>query len=240
MAIVLVQSASSTTTTGNTTMAATFASPITAGNWLGAVAVVFGGSGTPSFTQVADSKGNGVSGKYVLPASGSIISTPNATGCAIYYAENVVAAAAGADTVTLTGTNISAFCLFTVCEFSGIATSGSIDVANGASQNDGGASTTPTVNLVTTTANDLFIGGCIGDNGQTVAGTVGGVAATLLSNGGGNGDITQYLISALAAGTRAFASGNADDGWTIIGAAFKPAGAAPAIPTQYPFGIWLQ
>ncbi len=229
MSFTLIQSATSTTVTATTTMTATFASAMTAGNLIVAVVSFFGGSNLPTITQVVDTKLNGSGGKYIAPTNGSAALAVDNVIAAVFYAFNIASATAGTNVVTMTGTNVSGFAQLTVCEFSstgGSFTSDPIDVANNSKQTFGGSTVAPSVTLTTTGANRLCVGISIGDAGQTAVGTIAGSTATLLSNSGSNGDVSEYGTSSSGTSVVCTTQPN-DDGWAMAFAAFKaPGGAA--------------
>src|SRR5260370_18779136 len=113
-----------------------FASPNTGGNWI-AICVRAGSSSAQVFT-VADSNGNTYHSAFQLGIAANPITF------AIFYAENVKG---GANTITVSDT-VSAPFRFAILEYSGVATSNSLDVTITAQ----GASTSPNNGNLTTTA----------------------------------------------------------------------------------------
>jgi hypothetical protein len=117
--------------------------------------------------------------------------------------------------------------MFTIAEFSGVlASEDPIDAAGGAFQDAGGPTTTPTVTLTTSHSADLVVSMGDGDIGTTSVGTISGVTATLISDGGGQGSLAQYGTSG-AAGSVVVTDLPADDGWIIVAIALKAQVSAP-------------
>ena len=73
----------------------------------------------------------------------------------IYYAQNIAAAAAGANTVTVTFNTTVKYPDVRIVEYSGISTSGPLDVAVGAS---GTGTSVSSGSVTTSNANDLLVG----------------------------------------------------------------------------------
>jgi hypothetical protein len=101
-----------------------------------------------SVSSVTDSKGN----TYTLavgPTRGTGLSQ------AIYYAKNIVAAAAGANTVVVKFTQAPTVPDIRILEYSGLSTTSSLDVTAGAS---GSGSSSNSGSATTTAANELIFG----------------------------------------------------------------------------------
>ncbi|MEO7387277.1 MAG: hypothetical protein ABIX37_10110, partial [Gammaproteobacteria bacterium] len=128
-------------------VAVTMAKPQGAGN-LNVVAVGWYNS-TSSVVSVADSAGNA----YRQASPPTILS--GVATQVIYYAENIRAVAAGANTVTVILTADAQYVDVRVAEYSGLATSGALDRIAGGT---GTGALTTSGQIVTTNANDLLIG----------------------------------------------------------------------------------
>ena len=112
------------------------------------VVIVGWSDSTSTVVSITDTKGN----TYV-PAVGPVSISGTATQ-RIYYASNIVAAAKGGNTLTVTFSGTVAWPDVRIMEYSGISTSSPFDVGTSAS----GTSTSPNSGPVTTTnANDLLV-----------------------------------------------------------------------------------
>src|SRR5713226_557954 len=141
--ITLVQHTSKDAGT-TTTSSLAFVSPNTAGNWI-TVCVRGGLSNSQVFT-IVDSNGN------TYKQGAQLGFTVSAVTLAIYYAENIKG---GANTITVSDT-VSGPLRFAILEYSGVATSNSLDVPAVAAT---GTSTSPNSgNLTTTASGDLLLG----------------------------------------------------------------------------------
>ena len=105
-----------------------------------------------------------ISGNTYVRAVGPTVLTGTATQ-SIYYAANIVSAAAGANTVTVLFNAAAAAADVRILEYSGIATSSPFDVGAGAT---GSGPTVSSGNATTTHANDLIIGANL-TTGDTIA-----------------------------------------------------------------------
>src|SRR5882762_6917846 len=126
------------------------------------VVVVGWNDSTATVSTVTDTMGN-----IYAPAVGPTVQTGTATQ-SIYYAKNIVAAGAGANSVTVKFNVAAAFPDIRILEYSGLDTVNPLDVSVGAS----GTGTTANSGAVTTTyANDLIIGADVVQTGTPGAGT---------------------------------------------------------------------
>src|SRR5436309_2089955 len=100
-----------------TTSTLAFASPNTAGNFI--AVVIRGGLSSSQVFTVTDSNGNTYKQAAQIGSSGSAVTN------AIYYAENIKG---GANTITASMT-VSGPLRFAILEYSGVATSNSLDAA---------------------------------------------------------------------------------------------------------------
>jgi hypothetical protein len=201
------QSGSSASPTSGGSLTATYSSAQTAGD-LNVVAVGWVDA-TSSVTSVTDSKGN-----TYIRAVGPTIASGTATQ-SIYYAQNIVAAAAGANIVTVTFSTTVPDPVVRIVEYSGIATSNALDVAVGASSTTGTALNSGSV--TTTNANDLLVGSDVVAFGITAAGS--GYTQRVLS--AGNTEEDEIVTSA---GSYSASATQSPSGWWIMQlTAFKAA-----------------
>jgi chitodextrinase len=203
-------------------LSATFSSAQTAGNF-NVVAVGWGTTAAIGITSVTDSKGN----SYTPAVGPTFVSgTGNA---AIYYAKNIAAAAAGANTVTVTFNSAVGFPDIRMAEYSGISTTSPLDVTAVAS----GTSTLANSGSATTTnANDLLIG----SNWYTTGITSAGTGYTQRQISGWDGDILEDQTVSTAGPHSATAVISTSSPWIMQMAAFKAAGSGgdtspPSAPT---------
>jgi chitodextrinase len=145
-AIGSVQSADLDPAAGNT-VSVTYAAAQNAGD-LNVVAVGWNDS-TSSVTSITDSRGN-----TYLTAVGPTTSAGNATQV-IYYAQNITAAAAGANTVTVNFNATVNAPDVRILEYSGLSPTNALDVGVGAS---GTGTNLSSGTATTSSANDLLVG----------------------------------------------------------------------------------
>lgn len=201
----------------------------TAGNWI-AVCIRAGFSSSQVFT-VRDSIGNTYKQAAQFGLSVSTITM------AIYYAENIKG---GANTVTVSDT-VSGPLRFAIQEYSGVATSNSLDVTamaqgTGTSPNSGNLTTTASGDLLLAAIATINAGAFTAGTGYTIRDFVPVEPNTKL--------ISESQIQSAAGVASASASLAASDGWGAVLAAFKPAGGGggtgPSIsglnPTAGPIG----
>jgi hypothetical protein len=183
-----------------------FASNNTAGNWI-AVGIRVG---QPNETiSVKDSKGN------TYHSATQINQTGDGDTLAIFYAENI---AAGANTVTISVSSADTLRL-AILEFSGVASSGSIDQAI-ASQ---GSNASPNSGNITTTANgDLLLGAILTADGETVTPGSGFQIAESVPAKPNTKLIIEYQVQGSSGSASASAKLSSADPWAAGVAAFKP------------------
>jgi chitodextrinase len=197
------------------TLSSTFTSAQTAGNF-NVVAVGFGSNTAVGISSVTDSKGN----TYTLAVGPTFTNWGGAaTGgtTAIYYAKNIVAAAAGANTVTVTFAGAVGFPDIRMAEYSGIDTTSPLDVT-AASTGTGTLSNSGSVS--TSNANDLLVG-----SNWVLSGTTGpGTGYTQRQISGWDGDILEDQIVSTVGAYSATAPISPSASWIMQLAAFKGAG----------------
>ena len=145
--ITYLQSGYATPQTPQSTVSVKFAAAQVAGDL--AVVVVGWNDSTATVGSVTDSSGN----TYRL-AVGPTVQAGTASQ-SIYYASNIVAAAAGANTVKVTFTSPAVYADVRILEYGGIDPNDPLDVIASGS---GTGSTSSTAPVTTTYANDLIIG----------------------------------------------------------------------------------
>src|SRR2546422_3108879 len=159
--IAFVQSNSATPQSPQTTVTVTYTAAQTLGNLN--VVVVGWNNSTAAVSSVTDSRGNA----YAVAAA-PVVQSGTASQV-IYYAKNISAAGAGANTVTVTFSTAAAFPDIRIAEYSGLDTVSPLDVSVGAQ-----GTTTSTSNsgpVTTTNANDLLVGANLVQSITTGAGT---------------------------------------------------------------------
>jgi hypothetical protein len=170
---------------------------------------------TSTITSVIDSAGN----TYQL--AGSISGAPHFDlRQAIYYAKNITAAAAGANTVTVTFNTAAPHIDIRATEYSGLDPTNLLDVVGSAS----GSSATPNSGSVTTTAAQELIFGA-----DTTAGKVSTTAGTnftsrITTTLGIAEDMSVTVTGSYSATAQLSGSTN----WLMQVAAFRNAGQGPA------------
>jgi len=216
-AITLVQHAGKDA--GNSTSSTlSFGTNNTAGNW---IAVCVRAGALNEVIAVGDTRGN-----FYRKAIQFNQTTDGFTG-AIFYAESI---AGGANTVTVSD-SISGTLRFSILEYSGVATSASLDVAAAAQGSNNAPSSAPSVN---TTANgDLLLGTVMTGNGQNyTAGPGYKIEESVPGVGNAKMMVEDQVQTISGAAIAAATIGSADD-WAIGLAAFKAAngtgGTAPTI-----------
>jgi chitodextrinase len=221
-AVTYVQGIAGNGSSSGSSWSTTFASAQTAGN-LNVVAVGWADA-TRTVTSVVDSKGN----TYTL-AVGPARSTGNATEY-IYYAKNIVAAAAGTNTVTVTvsGTGTIVWPDIRVAEYSGLDTSNPLDVAIG---NSGSGTTATTGNFTTTNASDLIVGYAFIQN------TVTGAGSGYTSRVPDGGDMLEDRTTTSAGTYSATAPIDISGWWVMSAVAFKAAATADVVAPTVPTGL---
>ncbi|HYY73009.1 MAG TPA: IPT/TIG domain-containing protein [Candidatus Bathyarchaeia archaeon] len=198
-----------------TTSTLAFTSPNTAGNFI-AVAIRGGLSSSQVFT-VTDSNGNTYKQAAQIGYAGSAVTT------AIYYGENIKG---GANTVTVSMT-VSGPLRFDILEYSGVATSGSLDAT---AVNTATNSTPTSGNLTTTVSGDLLLAAIGTTNAATFTAGAGFTIRDFVPAEPSTKHISEDQIQSAAGLVSAGASLAASDSWGAVLAAFKPAGGVAGVP----------
>lgn len=215
--IAFVQGAYSVPQSSVGSVSASFTAGQTAGNLN---VVLIGWNDTvATISSVTDAAGN----TYHL-ASGPTQVATNATQ-ALYYAANVIANAGGTNAVTVTFNVGAAYPDLRILEYAGASQSNPLDVVGGASA----TSSTASVSLTTTNADDLIVAG---DYIQTVTPSAGsGFTARIVTQP--DSDIAEDE-SVTATGTYAASSPLGTAGWWVMNAAAFRVGSGASQPPPPP------
>jgi hypothetical protein len=214
---------------GTTTSAGlSFSSNNTAGNWIGVC--IRAGAQNETFT-VTDTRGN------TYRTALQFNETKDGNTLAIFYAENI---GGGANTVTVSQ-SVSAALRFAILEYTGIATSGSLDVTVKGQGNSGTASSG---NLTTTANGDLLLGAVMTADPESYTAGAGYEIEESVPGSPNTKLVAEDQIQRNAGSVAASATLGSSDIWAAGLAAFKAAtsvvGVAPNItnlsPTSGPVG----
>lgn len=189
-------------TTGGThnSVATTFSSAQTAGD-LNVVFVAWEDSTTAAPT-VTDTKGNTYT-QAALTRLSSIASQ------VVYYAQNIAAAGAAANTVTVSFANNVGNPDVRIVEYSGIVTSSALDTAGGAS---GSSSATPSSSVTTSNPNDLLVASSFTSRDETLSGAGSGFVDRFVD---GDFELTEDGV-VCDTGSHTASEAQAGSGWYVI------------------------
>jgi chitodextrinase len=201
-----VQVRSAVPQTSQTTVTAAFTAAQTAGNLI--VAIVGWNDTASTVSSVTDSKGNVYQLAIGPTTQGTSLSQ------SIYYAKNIAAAAAGANTVSVTFNQAAAFVDLRVLEYSGVDRTAPVDVAVGAA---GTNATSSSGSVTTTNATDLLVAGNLVATGTTGAGA--NYTNRIITNP--DGDIAEDRSVTAAGAQTATAPLSSAGGWVMQLVAFK-------------------
>jgi hypothetical protein len=215
-----VQGSYATPQTAQATVQVTYAAAQAAGNLN--VVIVGWNDTTAQVSSVTDSKGN----VYQLAVGPMQVNT--ALSQSVYYAKNIGAAAAGANTVTVTFASVAHYPDIRILEYSGIDPLSPVDVVVGSTGNSAVASS----NSVTTrNASDILVGANTVQTLTTVAGD--GFTQRLLTSP--DGDVAEDRVVTAASSYSAVAPLSSTGWWIMQMVAFRAAGAGPTqTPTPTP------
>jgi len=213
--ITLVQHASSDAGTTSTTVLA-FPSNNTAGNWIGVC--IRAGATNESFT-VVDSKGN------VYRKAIQYSETNDGNSFAIYYAENI---AGGANAIRVSDT-ATATLRVAILEYSGVATSGSLDAFAAAQGHN--AAPNSGVTGSTTASGDLLLGTIMTANSARFTAGSGYTVVESVPAEPGTKLFVESQIQAAAGVASASATLGSTDYWAAGLTAFKPVGNTGTSPS---------
>jgi hypothetical protein len=181
------------------------------------VLVVGWNDSTASVSSVADSKGNA----YTLSIGPTIVS--GALSQSIYYAKNIAAAAAGANTVTVTFSTAAASPDIRIVEYSGADPNNPVDVT---AANTGISATSSSGSATTTNATDLIFGANIVLTTTTGPGS--GFTSRLLTSP--DGDIAEDEAVSATGSYSATAPLSSSGSWIMQMVAFRTAsGSGPVL-----------
>ena len=214
--ITYVQGNSATPQASQTSVTVTYTAAQAAGD-LNVVAVGWNDS-TATVTNVADKSGN----SYLLAAGPSIQS--GVASQSIYYAKNILPAAAGANVVTVTFSTAAAFPDIRILEYSGADANNPVDVTAASS---GSSGTSSSGTATTTNATDLIFGANLVQTTTTGAGS--GFTKRLLTSP--DGDIAEdEMVTAIGSygATATLSSGK----WIMQMVAFRTIDPPPTSPTN--------
>jgi Fibronectin type III domain len=170
---------------------------------------------TATVKSVGDTMGN----VYTLAVGPSAV--PGALSQSIYYAKNIVAAGAGANTVTVTFSTSATYPDIRILEYSGLDSNSPFDGATGST---GSAATTDSGALATTNPNDLLLGANIVSTSTAAAGS--GFTLRVITSP--DGDLAEDQLVTATGSYHATSSLTSAGPWIMQMVAFKAAGAAPA------------
>jgi hypothetical protein len=214
--IAFVQSNSATPQSPQTTVAITYTAAQTLGNLN--VVVVGWNDSTATVSSVGDLRGN----TYALAG---VPVVQSATGSqAIYYAKNIAAAAAGANTVTVTFSVAARYPDIRIAEYSGLDTVNPLDVSTGARGTTTSISNSGPV--TTTNANDLLVGANLVQSTTIGAGT--GYTSRRITQ---DADILEDRVVTVTGSYSATAALNKVQPWIMQLVAFRAAGSGTPAPS---------
>src|ERR1700722_15112699 len=188
------------------------------------VIVVGWNDSTSGVNSITDSSHN-----MYLVAAGPTTS-PGAGTQVIYYAQNIAAAAAGANTVTVTFNTTVKFPDVRIVEYSGISTSGALDVSVGA---NGSGTSLSSGATTTSNANDLLVGAdYIGATSRTVGS---GYTQRLYTSP--DSDLVEDRVVAATGSYSASSTQSPSSWWVMQMAAFRAASGGDITPPTAPTGL---
>ncbi|HZX97342.1 MAG TPA: galactose oxidase-like domain-containing protein [Myxococcales bacterium] len=176
---------------------------------------------TAQVASVTDSKGNAY---HLAIGPGAVAGVLSQS---IYYASNIAAAAAGANTVTVTFTQAAQFADIRILEYRGVDPAAPLDVAIGATGNSG---TSSTAAVTTTNASDVLVAGNMVATNTRGSGT--NFTRRLITSP--DGDIAEDRIVTAVGAYSASAPLNGSGPWVMQMVAFKAAGSTPPPPDTQP------
>ena len=193
----------------------------TAGN-LNVVAVSWGGTSV-SVSSVTDTKGN----TYTLAVGPTALT--GFGSASIYYAKNIVAAAAGTNSVTVTYSASVGGVDIRIAEYSGLSTTSPVDVT---AASTGSGTLTSSGSVTTINANDLLVGSNATSTGTSGSGT--GFTSRIIT--GFNGNILEDEVVTAVGPYAATAPMSPSGNWIMQMVAFKAA-SGDISPPSVPAGL---
>jgi fibronectin type 3 domain-containing protein len=210
--IAYVQGNSAVPQSSQTTVTVTYSSAQAAGDLN--VVVVGWNNSTATVSAVTDTSNN----TYALAAGPTVITGVAAQS--IYYAKNIVAAAAGANKVTVKFATAAAYPDIRILEYSGADTANPVDITSASTGNN---STSASASVSTTNATDLIFGANMVQTSTSGAGT--GFTRRLLTSP--DGDIAEDRMVTSAGSYNATAPLTGAGPWIMQMVAFRTPPAAP-------------
>jgi hypothetical protein len=207
-AITLVQGTSSQENHISNSISLTFPTSTTSGNMIVAAASVFTG-GVPLLS-IGDNKGNNFT---------FVTSTKTAAGAYVYfyYAKNITGGSS--HTVTASDTDNPSYISFAIYEYSGVATSSSLDKVN--INSDPASATGLTGSVTTIVPGELYFAVATEDSGTTFS--AGGGFSKLDDISTGQDLHTEQRIVLTATTTQGVFNWGVSTGWVALIASFQPA-----------------
>ena len=196
-----------------------FRSSNTAGNWIGVV--IRAGRSGQGFA-ISDRQGNTYRRALVFSQT---LDTPSGDTLAIFYAENI---AAGANSITVSQSLSNSSLRFAILEYSGVATSNSLDASSVAAAQGNGTSASS--GSAATTAGNLVLGEVMTANRATYTAGSGFTMEELVPAEPNTKLIAEDRIQAVTGGIAATATLSSTNSWGAAVAAFKPAAGGGTTP----------
>ncbi len=221
-AITYVQGSYAVPQSPQSTVAVTFTGAQAAGDLN--VIVVGWNDGTAAVSAITDHSGN----TYTRMAGPTVIS--GSASQSIYYAKNIVAAAAGANTVMVTFSTAAQYPDVRILEYSGASPTSPVDATAALT---GNSATTSSGSLTTTTINDLLLAANYVATGTTSPGA--GFTSRMITQP--DGDIVEDMAAA-APGSYSAAAPVSPSGWWVMQAvALRPASSGSVTPPKTPTNL---
>jgi hypothetical protein len=187
------------------------------------VVIVGWNDATSLVTSLTDSKGN----LYQLAVGPTVLTGSAPMSQAVYYAKNIAAATAGANTVTVKFNAAAASVDMRILEYSGIDPVNAFDVSAAATGNSALSSSGA---VITKNAKDLLVGANMVWTGSTGSGS--GATQRLLSTP--DGDIAEDQAVTTIGSYSASAPLSSAGPWMMNMVAFRAAGSPAPTPTPSP------
>ena len=187
------------------------------------VVIVSWNDASAQVSSLTDSKGN----LYHLAVGPTVLTGSAPLSQAVYYAKNISAAIAGANTVTLSFNSAAVYPDVRILEYSGLDLLNPLDVSAGAT---GNSATSNSGAVITTNAMDLLVGANI--VWTQTSGPGSGFTQRVITNP--NGDIAQDRVVSAVGSYSASAPLSSAGPWMMHVVAFRAAGSPAPTPTPTP------
>ncbi|HEX5483016.1 MAG TPA: fibronectin type III domain-containing protein, partial [Terriglobia bacterium] len=215
-AITYVQGNYATPQSAQTTVTVPFTAAQSAGDLN--VVVVGWNNSTSTVASVTDASGN----TYQRAVGPTVVA--GAISQSIYYAKNIISAAAGANTVTITFSTAAAYPDIRILEYNGADPTSPVDITAAAS---GSSATSSSGAATTTNATDLIFGANMVTTSTTAPGS--GFTRRLLTSP--DGDIAEDQMTASAGSYSATAALSSSGAWIMQMVAFRTPSGGVQPPT---------